>query len=347
MRWLKIAVVVGLVASGMAVTPASAATVQETFIAKLVPAAQDNERKTGIPASVAIGMAALETGWGRSSMAGKYTTDPGTAAAKVYDVNTLFNIKCTATVSPYQTGCVPVKTAEYRQDGTQYFVVAKFRTYASWGDSLLDYGRLLTGASRYAKAFDFKQYPDQFVTEVHKGGYATDPAYAKTVISIMGKYGLYRYNVGGGQPGLPSGLGAANQTTASFPALTTGSRGSSVVTLQRLLVERGAARSLVADGVFGAKTKAAVVAFQKSSGLSATGVLDDATWKVLLPKIKASTSGGAVTALQYELREEGYSVPVAGRYDATTVNAVKAFQKANKLAVDGIVGPLTWAALVS
>lgn len=202
MRWIKVAVATALVLGFAAIAPSPAkASVQSEFIAKLVGPAQQNERATGIPASVAIGMAALETGWGRSKMASTYTVDAGLPTEKVYQVNTLFNIKCTSTVSPYQTGCVPVRTAEYKPDGTAYYIVDNFRTYKNWGDSILDYGRLLTTASRYAKAFDYKKYPDQFVTEVRKGGYATDPKYADLVISIMKSYNLYQYNLNGAGAG--------------------------------------------------------------------------------------------------------------------------------------------------
>ena len=169
--------------------PADASKKTDDFIASLVKAAQKNEKKTGIPASVAIGMAALETGWGTSKMAGDYTVkskdDDGNEVETVYHVNTLFNIKCGKTPSPHQTGCVPVRTAEYRKDGSKYYIVDEFRTYAGWGDSVLDYGRLLTSLSRYASAFDYTDYPDQFVIQVHRGGYATDPNYADKLARII------------------------------------------------------------------------------------------------------------------------------------------------------------------
>ena len=190
-------------------TTAEASKKTDDFISSLVKAAQKNEKKTGIPASVAIGMAALETGWGLSKMTGDYTVtevdETGAETKTVYQVNTLFNIKCGKTPSPYQTGCVPVRTAEYRKDGSKYYIVDEFRTYASWDDSVLDYGRLLTSLSRYASAFDYTDYPDQFVIQVHRGGYATDPTYATTVIGIMKKYDLYQYNVSGAGPGTPKG----------------------------------------------------------------------------------------------------------------------------------------------
>jgi peptidoglycan hydrolase-like protein with peptidoglycan-binding domain len=58
--------------------------------------------------------------------------------------------------------------------------------------------------------------------------------------------------------------------------------------------------------------------------------------------------GQAVTALQLALLEAGYSLRVYGAdgdFGKETEAAVKAFQKANGLAVDGIVGAKTWAAL--
>jgi peptidoglycan hydrolase-like protein with peptidoglycan-binding domain len=39
--------------------------------------------------------------------------------------------------------------------------------------------------------------------------------------------------------------------------------------------------------------------------------------------------------------------PITGTFDASVETAVKTFQQANGLAVDGIVGPQTWAALPS
>ena len=353
MRWIKIALAASLVLGITAVAPTQArATVQSDFIAKLVKPAQENERKTGIPTSVAIGMAALETGWGRSKMAGAYTVDAGLPTEKVYQVNTLFNIKCTTTVSPYQTGCVPVKTAEYKPDGTQYFIVDEFRTYKSWAESILDYGRLLTSASRYAAAFEYKAYPDQFVTEVRKGGYATDPKYAALVIDIMKGYDLYQYNLNGAGPGYPPGMGAGGSTGGAefvagtdYPAYLSGSKGQGVKTLQALLNAANSA-GLTADGSYGALTMTAVTNFQKKSGLSATGVMNDKTWGKLVPTLKRGDKGGAVSALQTELKAAGQSVTVNGSFDAATQKAVSAFQTRHRIKVTGEVGGLTWARLI-
>jgi peptidoglycan hydrolase-like protein with peptidoglycan-binding domain len=81
-----------------------------------------------------------------------------------------------------------------------------------------------------------------------------------------------------------------------YPIQSVGNRGSDVRALQYLL--RGAGRDLSVTGRFGSATKAAVVAHQKARGLPATGVVDDPTWRSLMPNLSICSSGDAVRALQ-------------------------------------------------
>jgi peptidoglycan hydrolase-like protein with peptidoglycan-binding domain len=63
-------------------------------------------------------------------------------------------------------------------------------------------------------------------------------------------------------------------------------------------------------------------------------------------KISSSISGKySVKTVQTYLKQSGYSVAIDGSYGKSTTQAVKNFQKANGLKVDGIVGPSTIAAL--
>lgn len=347
MRWIKMAVamlLVALVAVAVVQNPARA-TVQSDFIAKLVKGAQENERRTRIPTSVTIGMAALESGWGRSSMASDMTID-----GKVYHVNTLFNIKCTSTASPYQTGCVPVSSYEYRSDGTKYLKTSNFRTYASWNESMLDYGRLLTTASRYADAFNYTNDPDKFVEAVRAGGYATDPRYSELVIQIMRSHNLYQYNLSGadgsGDVGSGPVVSPVFEMGPDYPAFTRGDRGVGVETLQSLLNSTNKA-GLVVDGSYGALTETAVKAYQTKVGRPATGTMDDETWRALVPTLKRGDTGDSVTALQHSLRAAGSTITVTGTFDAATEGAVNAFQVEQRIKPNGIATPVTWARLLS
>jgi peptidoglycan hydrolase-like protein with peptidoglycan-binding domain len=96
-----------------------------------------------------------------------------------------------------------------------------------------------------------------------------------------------------GSRGLPAtGVVDAATWERLVVPLSTGATGDAVMALQRLLVEkRGATVPL--DGVFGASTRSAVVAFQAHMSLAATGAVDIPTWRAIvwhfeLPRFSAA-----------------------------------------------------------
>ena len=72
-------------------------------------------------------------------------------------------------------------------------------------------------------------------------------------------------------------LPAASTATGTQPMVYRGSRGDAVRRLQELLNKKGFDCGAV-DGIFGSKTYAAVVAFQKANGLGADGIAGPLTW---------------------------------------------------------------------
>lgn len=71
--------------------------------------------------------------------------------------------------------------------------------------------------------------------------------------------------------------------------------------------------------------------------------------EVILKVLKRGSKGNAVKALQSILTIYGYSCGnkgADGYFGSETENAIKSFQKAKKLTVDGCVGPKTWSKLL-
>ena len=123
-----------------------------------------------------------------------------------------------------------------------------------------------------------------------------------------------------------------------------------VETLQYLLRHHGF--SLVVDGDFGSKTDAAVRAFQTSRGLVIDGIVGPQTWSAVIVQVKRGSRNEAVKGVQFEFDwrdPDGGAPPVLidGIFGPQTDGLVRDFQAAIPIAADGIVGPLTWRALVS
>ena len=62
--------------------------------------------------------------------------------------------------------------------------------------------------------------------------------------------------------------------------------------------------------------------------------------------LKEGMKGKEIQELQQKLGDWGYSVKADGHFGPLTVEVVKAFQAANGLAVDGVVGKQTWDAIL-
>lgn len=165
----------------------------------------------------------------------------------------------------------------------------------------------------------------------------------------------------------------SNRGATISRTLRLGDRGQDVAILQDLLNRLGFNCGKV-DGIFGAATHAAVVAFQKKNSLTPDGIVGPKTLAALLNRdasteenrfpslpeeepsrgadisrtLRLGDRGEDVAILQKRLNELNFNCGKAdGIFGLATLNAVKAFQKANGLTVDGIVGKATIAKLYS
>lgn len=158
---------------------------QKAFIKSAADAAKKSEKQTGVPASVTIAQAILESGWGKHHMA---------------DANNYFGIKAQEkngkiVFGDVATGYVDRLTKEYK-NGKPYTVVAHFRSYKNMAGSFIDHGIFLTGPryQKALKAYAKSKDADEYARGLQTAGYATDPKYAAMLISLMKKYELYQYN---------------------------------------------------------------------------------------------------------------------------------------------------------
>ena len=148
-------------------TPEDVATPKqrEEFIAGLMPHAEAAARELGVDPGNLIAQAALETGWGRSQPA---------------DSHNLFGIKAGGS---WNGARVQANTEEFVGAESRR-VDADFRAYGSPRESVQDYVRLIRDNPRYAGALNTGGDVHAFASALQRGGYATDPAYARKLVTV-------------------------------------------------------------------------------------------------------------------------------------------------------------------
>ncbi|MFL9986268.1 flagellar assembly peptidoglycan hydrolase FlgJ [Paraburkholderia sediminicola] len=147
----------------------------DAFVDKLAGPAQAASAATGIPARFIIGQAALESGWGKSEIK-KSDGSPS---------HNVFGIKATR---DWTGKTVSTVTTEY-VNGKPQRTVEKFRAYDSYQEAMTDYASMLKGNPRYAQVINSAHDVNGFANGMQRAGYATDPHYAKKLMSIMQKMG--------------------------------------------------------------------------------------------------------------------------------------------------------------
>jgi len=140
--------------------------------------------------------------------------------------------------------------------------------------------------------------------------------------------------------------------------LKSGDKGDAVKMVQTQLTELGYYTGSI-DGQFGSGMAAAVKEFQTANGLSVNGKADEATRKLLnagtgvtreeydkVRPLQSGSKGDAVKMVQTQLTELGYYTgSIDGQFGSGMAAAVKEFQTANGLSVNGKANEATRALL--
>lgn len=150
---------------------------EKAFIEAMAPVAQESYKEHGVLPSITLAQGIIESAWGKSGL-----TVQG---------NNLFGIK--ADIS--WTGPVIEMNTQEFVNGQYITVVARWRVYDRWEDSILDHGKFLKENIRYEQAgvFNAKNYKEQ-AEALLRAGYATDPNYSNKLCSMIESYSLDQYD---------------------------------------------------------------------------------------------------------------------------------------------------------
>jgi len=146
------------------------------FIARIAPAAQRSQKKNGVPASIILAQAILESAWGQSSLTARH--------------NNYFGIKDSRR---FDEGYCEFRTEEVLA-GERVNLIARFEAFKDVASCFDAHGRLLAENKRYAPAMADADDPFVFAARLYECGYATDPDYAKKLAQLITTYKLTRFD---------------------------------------------------------------------------------------------------------------------------------------------------------
>lgn len=229
----------------------------KTFLERFKSYAINDMKQSGILASLTGAQGFIESNKGNSGLTVK--------------ANNLFGIKGT-----YNGQSVTMLTTEF-YNGVAVKVNAAFRKYPSWQESVNDHSSLFNRLARYKNLRGLTDYV-KACNYVQADGYATSPTYSTTLLNVINKYELYKWDA----EVLGSQAKQKIETVAQhYPTLLIGSKSDYVLHWQKYLNLLGYACGNE-DGVFGRNTKAAVMEYQRSKGLVPDGIIGAKTWESTL-----------------------------------------------------------------
>lgn len=137
------------------------------YIDWITPKAKIVGLSKGIPWQAIVVQTALETNWGKSSLLTKYNNFGGIKSVK-------------------GEPSVLMDTLEFKNG--YYSVKDGFRVWSSPLAGLMGYAEFIHKNKRYRNALKYPNDPYQYIIEIKKAGYATDPNYVAKLHSMLKKY---------------------------------------------------------------------------------------------------------------------------------------------------------------
>ena len=219
----------------------------KVFINKIAPIAVEQAKKHDMKIwpSVCIAQACCESAYGTSP--------------KMIRANAVFGIKVGRSKGHWGTAwkdkAYSTKTKECYDGATYTEITDLFRAYDTLDEAVEDYYDLLCNFHAYRYALN-QPTPLACIQGIQRAPYATSPTYVTTIMNIIKKYGLERYD------GKEITL---NPYKLTATVMRRGSKGESVKWVQFQLVKAG--HKLEIDGIYGPKTAEAIRIFQRDNEL--------------------------------------------------------------------------------
>lgn len=234
---------------------ASSAQAKE-FIRQIAPIIQKYVKEYGYKvASPIIAQACIESAFGQSKLASAY--------------NNFFGMKCG---SAWKGPSVNMQTKEEYTVGTLTSIRDNFRVYANMDEGVRGYFEFIS-VKRYAN-LKTATTPREYLERIKSDGYATSSSYIQTNLNTIMRFNLTKYD--------GEAIGQDKKPIIEEelrPVLRKGSKGEWVKILQGRLVVNG--YKLAVDGIYGEKTRIAVLMYQEDKGLQVDGIVGKNTWAKL------------------------------------------------------------------
>lgn len=237
------------------------------FISLIAPVAiaACNQRQKKVLPSVCIAQAACESNWG--------------TCRKMKDAKALFGIKVGKNKVHFgkcwNGKAYSTKTKECYNGKTYVNITDLFRAYDTVEDAVGDYYDMLGSCTRYAKCIGVTD-ARQCIAAIKNGGYATSPTYISTIMNIINKYNLTRYDSCMRNKTI---MIDHNPFAEPTEIITKGSKGEGAKWVQwylwkfGLLTKNGQADATQIDGIIGSKSEYAISIAQSRLGLPTTGIV--------------------------------------------------------------------------
>ena len=132
--------------------------------------------RSGVPASIKLAQAIVESSWGASDLARRSNNHFG-VKARNWNGDVVYSID-----------------DDYNKTGR--LIPSAFRKYRSVEESYIDHSSFLQQSDRYSRLFEYERTDyKHWASGLLSCGYSTDPHYCDLIINTVERYGLQEYDI--------------------------------------------------------------------------------------------------------------------------------------------------------